>query len=134
MNNSLKRIIAILGLILILCSIACGICIVIFSFKFMSGKWLGLGKYILAVLSLGLSGMFIAFAGINLIKILEVSDYDDIDKVKHIDSNPIHEEPSVKWKVETDYIKIPEANPININVSPEELKDIAAIFDVDDAK
>lgn len=77
MSNSLKKIIAILGLILILCSIACGICIVIFSFKFMGGKWLGLGKYILAVLGLGLGGMFIASAGINVIKILE--DHNNID-------------------------------------------------------
>jgi hypothetical protein len=70
MSNSLKRIIAILGLILILCSIVCGICIVIFSFKFMGGKWLGLGKYILAVLSLGFGGMLIGVTGINTIKLL----------------------------------------------------------------
>ena len=72
MSNLLKRMIAILGLILILCSVACGICIVIFSFKFMfmDGKWLSLGKYILAVLSLGFGGMLIGVTGMNTIKLL----------------------------------------------------------------
>lgn len=44
-------------------------------------------------------------------------------------SNAMHVEPSVKWKVDTDYIEIPEAKPINTTVSPEEVKDIAAMYD-----
>ena len=42
--------------------------------------------------------------------------------------NAMDVEPSVKWKVYTDYIEIPETKPINITVSPEEVKDIATIF------
>lgn len=75
----MKKIVVILGLLLILCSVACGICIVIFSFKFMGGNWLSLGKYILAVLGLGLGGMFIGLTGINIIMKL-ISDYGDIDE------------------------------------------------------
>ena len=44
-------------------------------------------------------------------------------------SNAMHVEPSVKWKVDTDYVEIPEAKPINTTVSPEEVKDIAAMYD-----
>ena len=36
---------------------------------------------------------------------------------------------SVKWKVDTDYVEIPEATPINTTVSPEEVKDISAMYD-----
>jgi hypothetical protein len=36
---------------------------------------------------------------------------------------------SVKWKLDTDYVEIPEATPINTTVSPEEVKDIAAMYD-----
>lgn len=36
---------------------------------------------------------------------------------------------SVKWKVDSDYVEIPEATPINTTVSPEEVKDIAAMYD-----
>lgn len=36
---------------------------------------------------------------------------------------------SVKWKVDTDYVEIPEATPINTTISPEETKDIAAMYD-----
>lgn len=36
---------------------------------------------------------------------------------------------SVKWKVDTDYVEIPEATPINTTVSPEEVKDVAAMYD-----
>ena len=44
-------------------------------------------------------------------------------------SNAMHVEPSVKWKIDTDYVEIPEAKPINTTVSPEEVKDIAAMYD-----
>lgn len=36
---------------------------------------------------------------------------------------------SVKWRVDTDYVEIPEATPINTTVSPEEVKDISAMYD-----
>ena len=36
---------------------------------------------------------------------------------------------SVKWKVDTDYVEIPEATPINTTVSPEEVKDVSAMYD-----
>ena len=44
-------------------------------------------------------------------------------------SNAMLNEVSVKWKVDTDYVEIPEATPINTTVSPEEVKDIAAMYD-----
>lgn len=44
-------------------------------------------------------------------------------------SNAMHEECSVKWKIDTDYVEIPEAKPINTTVSPEEVKDVAAMYD-----
>ena len=36
---------------------------------------------------------------------------------------------SVKWRLDTDYVEIPEATPINTTVSPEEVKDVAAMYD-----
>ena len=36
---------------------------------------------------------------------------------------------SVKWRVDSDYVEIPEATPINTTVTPEEVKDIAAMYD-----
>lgn len=44
-------------------------------------------------------------------------------------SNAQAEMPWVKWKTDTDYVEIPEANPINTTVSPEEVKDISAMYD-----
>ena len=44
-------------------------------------------------------------------------------------SNAMLETCSVKWKVDTDYVEIPEATPINTTVSPEEVKDISAMYD-----
>lgn len=37
---------------------------------------------------------------------------------------------SVSWKVRTDYVEIPEAIPINTYISPEEVKDIGALYQV----
>lgn len=37
---------------------------------------------------------------------------------------------SVRWKVRTDIVEIPSANPINTTVSPEEVKDISALYNV----
>ena len=36
---------------------------------------------------------------------------------------------SVKWKIDSDYVEIPEATPINTPISPEEVKDVAAMYD-----
>ena len=36
---------------------------------------------------------------------------------------------SVKWKVDSEYVEIPEATPINTTISPEEVKDVAAMYD-----
>jgi hypothetical protein len=44
-------------------------------------------------------------------------------------SNAMLDECSVRWKLDTDYVEIPEATPINTTVSPEEVKDIAALYD-----
>jgi hypothetical protein len=44
-------------------------------------------------------------------------------------SNAMLETVSVKWRVDSDYVEIPEATPINTTVSPEEVKDIAALYD-----
>ena len=37
---------------------------------------------------------------------------------------------SVQWRVRTEMIEIPNANPINVTVSPEEVKDISALYNV----
>lgn len=38
--------------------------------------------------------------------------------------------PSVSWKVRTEIVEIPSANPINVPVSPEEIKDVSALYNV----
>lgn len=62
-----QKIVIIIGLLLMACSIMSGICIVIFSFKFLGGGWMTFGRYLLTVLGLGLGGMFIGFLGITTI-------------------------------------------------------------------
>ena len=37
---------------------------------------------------------------------------------------------SVQWKVRTDIVEIPNAYPINVPISPEEVKDISALYNV----
>ena len=44
-------------------------------------------------------------------------------------SNAQLETVSAKWTVDSDYVEIPEATPINTTVSPEEVKDISAMYD-----
>jgi len=39
------------------------------------------------------------------------------------------DEASVKWRVDSEYVEIPEATPINTTISPEEVKDVAAMYD-----
>ena len=45
-------------------------------------------------------------------------------------SNAMLETCSVKWKVDTEIVEIPTATPINTTISPEEVKDLAALYDV----
>ena len=44
-------------------------------------------------------------------------------------TNAMLETCSVKWRIDTEYVEIPEATPINTTVSPEEVKDVAAMYD-----
>lgn len=44
-------------------------------------------------------------------------------------SNAMLDTCSASWKLDTDYVEIPEATPINTTVSPEEVKDVAAMYD-----
>lgn len=46
-------------------------------------------------------------------------------------SNGLTQTCSVSWRVKTDIVEIPSAIPINTPVSPEEIKDIAALYQVD---
>ena len=66
MKNNLKKIIIIMGLILIFISIITGILITVFSIKLLNGTWL-FSQYILTVIGLGISGFFIGILGIILI-------------------------------------------------------------------
>lgn len=44
-------------------------------------------------------------------------------------TNAMLDEASVKWKLDTQFVEIPEATPINTTISPEEVKDINAMYD-----
>lgn len=44
-------------------------------------------------------------------------------------SNANLDECSVRWKIDSDYVEIPEATPINTTITPEEVKDVAAMYD-----
>ena len=44
-------------------------------------------------------------------------------------SNAMLETCSVKWDLTTDYVEIPDARPINTTITPEEVKDIALMYD-----
>lgn len=46
-------------------------------------------------------------------------------------SNGLSATPTVSWRVTTDIVEIGNANPINVPISPEETKDIAALYQVD---
>ena len=45
-------------------------------------------------------------------------------------SNAMLETCSTKWKVDTDLVEIPPATPLNTTISPEEVKDLAAMYNV----
>ena len=63
-----------------------------------------------------------------------LSTYGNIKAVKlsaRLDtSNAMLETCQVKWKVDTDLVEIPTAIPINTTISPEEIKDLAALYNV----
>lgn len=60
--------------------------------------------------------------------------YGKVTKIKlsaNLDtSNAMLETCSVKWKVDTDIVEIPTAIPINTTISPEEIKDLSAMYNV----
>ena len=73
------------------------------------------------------------FGAMNNSKITITAVKGNIKKVrlaaKLNTSNANLEECSVKWESNTEYVEIPEATPINTTVTPEEVKDIAAMYD-----
>ena len=73
------------------------------------------------------------FGSMNNNKIIITSVKGEIKKVKLAaklnSTNANQETCSTKWKVDTDYVEIPEATPIDTTVSPEEVKDVAAMYD-----
>lgn len=73
------------------------------------------------------------FAAMNNNKFTVTAVKGNITKVrlaaKLSTTNANLDECSVKWKLDTDYVEIPEATPINTTVSPEEVKDVAAMYD-----
>lgn len=46
-------------------------------------------------------------------------------------SNAMVDTPSVRWDAVTQIVEIPNANPINVPISPEEVKDVQALYNVD---
>lgn len=73
------------------------------------------------------------FGSMNKSKIAIQTLQGKISKVKlaaKLDtSNAQQEMVSVKWKVDSDYVEIPEATAINTTVSPNEVKDVSAMYD-----
>ena len=76
-----------------------------------------------------------AIAGsMNKNKINLSATFGNISEVKLFakldSSNAMLDTCSVKWKVDTDIVEIPEAVPVNTTISPEEVKDLAALYNV----
>ena len=73
------------------------------------------------------------FGSMNNSKIIITSVKGEIKKVKLAaklnSTNANQETCSTKWKIDTDYVEIPEATPVDTMVSPEEVKDVAAMYD-----
>ena len=73
------------------------------------------------------------FGQMNNSKLGFVALQDQIKKIKvkaKLDtSNAMLPEASFRWKVDTEYVEIPEATPVNTTVTPEEVKDVAALYD-----
>ena len=51
-------------------------------------------------------------------------------KVRRDTSNGLVDTCTVGWKIRTDVVEIPEAIPLNVTISPEEVKDTAALYQV----
>ena len=80
------------------------------------------------------------FASLNDNKIAVTTVKGNVDGIKKIridakldTSNAMHPEASVSWDISTDYVEIYEAPPINTTISPEEVKDVAALYDANQA-
>lgn len=73
------------------------------------------------------------FGTLNNGKLSLVSLNGNITKVRvaaKLDTSSVQMEMcSVKWDATSEYVEIPEANPVNTTVAPEEVKDIAAMYD-----
>ena len=73
------------------------------------------------------------FGGMDKNVITLVSLKNQITKVmlaaKLSTSNAMLETCSVKWDVSSDYVEIPDAVPVNTTITPEEVKDISAMYD-----
>lgn len=73
------------------------------------------------------------FGAMNKNKLTITAAYGKITKVrvsaKLNTSNAMLDTCSASWKIDSDYVEIPEATPINTTVSPEEVKDVAAMYD-----
>ena len=84
MNESgrlmIRKILIIMGLILIGIAIAIGISIIIFSFKYINGIWLSFGKYLISMIVLALSGAIVGVLGIFIIYLS--IDTNDLEKNK----------------------------------------------------
>jgi hypothetical protein len=76
----------------------------------------------------------IIFASLNDNKLTVTAVKGKIKKVRFAakldTSNAMLEECSVSWKVDTDYVEIYPTTPINTTISPEEVKDVSAFYDV----
>lgn len=59
----------------------------------------------------------------GIVKAVELSARKDT-------SNAMVKTCSTKWKIKTEYEEIPPASPINVTISPEEIKDIGALYNV----
>lgn len=73
------------------------------------------------------------FGSMHANKITLISTQGNIKQVrlaaKLSTTNAMLDECSVRWKVDSDYVEIPEATPINTTITPEEVKDVAAMYD-----
>lgn len=73
------------------------------------------------------------FGAMNKNRLTITAAYGKIKKVrvsaKLNTSNAMLDTCSASWKLDSDYVDIPEATPINTTISPEEVKDVAAMYD-----
>jgi hypothetical protein len=60
----IRKILIIFGLLMLLIAVAAGVTIIVFSFKFMGGEWLTVGKYVLTIIGLAVAGFIIGLFGV----------------------------------------------------------------------